>query len=581
MNADLTENTIDEFEAYNAQIPGGEVLQIGRWTPNAQKTGIYRTLLVATDDGFHPAYAARESHDSDSLGTVTVSQHAYTDHDTADALQTTFANDGDRGLSAAEKELDEQQPNESIVWQDRWHFDGDGQHEIRPIVVQTATGFHPGAEISYMGGDDGYGFSDQAFTTLERARHFATTYAHDRDGLNAAVEEFEAAAQKIGDLIDAPEQTVGVRTALDATLREVGSSAAQVTRGDIASLAALTEDPAQVSRIVDTVTATSDRVMYDLVRDEVRRAGLDESDANAIDGFIAATYGSEEAYIQQTNTRFNLADFRGAGVSLIAGKQPEMSFITDEQAAGIRSDFDGVYGDGAYDQFRAGDTHVIAKDFPTAQDRQAILRGVQEHEGDLAHLSEADRQDRYDALRLARRIQRADWHYDYSDDSSVRSRGAFETHEVRQEAAEFAARSSYHAEWVSSAWDASEASSTFKGYVPAADRVTVTDFDHFDAQPKPAAAQEKGLATGAARENLAEIEGDSASMMMKLVKDTAENLTFIRENLSQLPPEHQASVGEVFTRVIKDAAGHYGIEMLSGDRSVTITGKGSDLDMDL
>ena len=70
-------------------------------------------------------------------------------------------------------------------------------------------------------------------------------------------------------------------------------------------------------------------------------------------------------------------------------------------------------------------------------------------------------------------------------------------------------------------------------------------------------------------------------MMMKLVKDTAENLTFIRENLSQLPPEHQASVGEVFTRVIKDAAGHYGIEMLSGDRSVTITGKGSDLDMDL
>lgn len=584
MNADVTENTVDEFEAYNAQIPGGDVLQIGRWTQNAQKTGFYRPLLVDMNDGFHPAFASRGNHDIDSLGTVTVSQHAYTDHDTADALQTTFANEGDRGLSVAEKEMAAQQPDDTIVWQDRWQFDGDGQHEIRPIVVQTAAGFHPGAETSYMGGDDGYGFSDQAFSTMARAKHFAGGYAYDSDGLAEEVQKFDAAAQKIEDLTNAPEQTVGVRAALDAALFDVGSSTAQIARGDTASLAALTDDPAEVSRIVDTVTATSDRVMYDLVRDEVRRAGLDESDANAIDGFIGATYGSEEAYIQQTNTRFQLADFRSVGISLIAGRQSEIPSLTDEQAAGFRKDFDGVYGEGAYDQFRAGDTHVIAKDYPTAQDRQAILRGVQEHEGDLANLTEADRQERDDAFRLARRIQRADWHYNYSDDSSVRSRGAFETHEVKTDAAEFASRSSYHAEWVSAAWDASEApgaSATFKGYVPAADRVAVAGFDSFEVQTKAAAGQDKEMVVDAKSENLADIEADSASMMMKLVKDTAENLTFIRENLSQLPPEHQASVGEVFTRVIKDAAGHYGIEMLSGDRSVTITGKGSDLDMDL
>lgn len=584
MNADLTENTVDEFEAYNAQIPGGDVLQIGRWTQNAQKTGFYRPLLVDMNDGFHPAYAFRGNNDTDSLGTVTVSKHSYTDHDTADRLQSTFANEGDRGLRDAGKEMAAQQTDETIVWQGRWQFEDSGTTEAREIVVRTDAGFHPGVERSHMGGDGGYGFSDQAFSTMARAKHFADVYAYDSGGLKVAVEEFEAAAQKIGHLIDAPAQTVGVRTVLDATLREVGSSAAQVTRGETASLAALTEDPAQVSRIVDTVTATSDRVMYDLVRDEVRRAGLDDSDANAIDGFIAATYGSEEAYIQQTNTRFQLADFRSAGISLIAGRQSEIPSMTDEQAARFRSDFDGVYGDGAYEQFRAGDTHVIAKDYPTAQGRQAILRGVQEHEGDLANLSEADRQDRDDAFRLARRIQRADWHYNYSDDSSVRSRGAFETHEVRQDAAEFASRSSYHAEWVSAAWDASEASGTssaFKGYVPATDRVAVSNFDRFDTQQNAAAGQDKELDAEAKSKNLADIEADSASMMMKLVKDTAENLTFIRENLSQLPPEHQASVGEVFTRVIKDAAGHYGIEMLSGDRSVTITGKGSDLDMDL
>lgn len=338
MNADVTENTVDEFEAYNAQIPGGDVLQIGRWTQNAQKTGFYRPLLVDMNDGSHPAFASRDNHDIDSLGTVTVSQHAYTDHDTADALQTTFANEGDRGLSVAEKEMAAQQPDETIVWQDRWQFDGDGQHEIRPIVVQTAAGFHPGAETSYMGGDDGYGFSDQAFSTMARAKHFAGGYAYDSDGLAEEVQKFDAAAQKIEDLTNAPEQTVGVRAALDAALFDVGSSTAQIARGDTASLAALTDDPAEVSRIVDTVTATSDRVMYDLVRDEVRRAGLDESDANAIDGFIGATYGSEEAYIQQTNTRFQLADFRSVGISLIAGRQSEIPSLTDEQVAGFRKD---------------------------------------------------------------------------------------------------------------------------------------------------------------------------------------------------------------------------------------------------
>lgn len=62
------------------------------------------------------------NNDTDSLGTVTVSKPPYTDHDTADRAQSTFANEGDRGLRDAGKEMAAQQTDETIVWQGRWQF---------------------------------------------------------------------------------------------------------------------------------------------------------------------------------------------------------------------------------------------------------------------------------------------------------------------------------------------------------------------------------------------------------------------------------------------------------------------------
>lgn len=161
-------------------------------------------------------------------------------------------------------------------------------------------------------------------------------------------------------------------------MREVGSSAAQVTRGETASLTALTEDPAQVSRIVDTVTATSDRVMYDLVRDEVRRAGLDDSDANAIDGFIAATYGSEKPIFSRPTPGFSSQISAPVSISLIAGRQSEIRVhgLMNRQPgfAAISTAFMAM----ALTNSSAPGTRMSSrKTLPDRAGRQAILRGVQ------------------------------------------------------------------------------------------------------------------------------------------------------------------------------------------------------------
>lgn len=74
------------------------------------------------------------------------------------------------------------------------------------------------------------------------------------------------------------------------------------------------------------------------------------------------------------------------------------------------------------------------------------------------------------------------------------------------------------------------------------------------------------------REKLTEIQSDNASMMMKLVDSTAENMAFIRDNLSQLDGRDRGAVRAAYGRMIAGAA---------KDHQHSIAKRKRDLDMDL
>lgn len=74
------------------------------------------------------------------------------------------------------------------------------------------------------------------------------------------------------------------------------------------------------------------------------------------------------------------------------------------------------------------------------------------------------------------------------------------------------------------------------------------------------------------RERLSDIQADNASMMMKLVEHTAENMTFIRDNLSQLAARDRPAVEAAYGRMIAEAA---------KDHQHSAAQKKRDLGMDL
>lgn len=51
-----------------------------------------------------------------------------------------------------------------------------------------------------------------------------------------------------------------------------------------------------------------------------------------------------------------------------------------------------------------------------------------------------------------------------------------------------------------------------------------------------------------------DIESENASMMMKLVQSTAENMAFIRKNLSQLVARDRGAVEAAYGRILAEAA---------------------------
>ncbi|SDE82587.1 hypothetical protein SAMN05421538_11236 [Paracoccus isoporae] len=73
-------------------------------------------------------------------------------------------------------------------------------------------------------------------------------------------------------------------------------------------------------------------------------------------------------------------------------------------------------------------------------------------------------------------------------------------------------------------------------------------------------------------ERLRDIESDNASMMMTLVQSTAENMAFIRKNLSQLAERDCGAVEAAYGRILAEAAADQRHSLYPGKR---------ELDMDL
>ncbi|SFA58328.1 hypothetical protein SAMN04487972_12020 [Paracoccus halophilus] len=73
-------------------------------------------------------------------------------------------------------------------------------------------------------------------------------------------------------------------------------------------------------------------------------------------------------------------------------------------------------------------------------------------------------------------------------------------------------------------------------------------------------------------ERLRDIESGNASMMMKLVESTAENMAFIRENLSQLAARDRGAVEAAYGRILAEAA---------ADHQHSAASRKRELDMDL
>lgn len=73
-------------------------------------------------------------------------------------------------------------------------------------------------------------------------------------------------------------------------------------------------------------------------------------------------------------------------------------------------------------------------------------------------------------------------------------------------------------------------------------------------------------------ERLGDVESDNASMMMTLVESTAENMAFIRKNLSQLAEPDRGAVAAAYGRIVAEAA---------RDHRHSLARRTHDLDMDL
>lgn len=55
------------------------------------------------------------------------------------------------------------------VWTSGWQTSDDGHHETQPFVVRSEEGFHPGLNVSHMGGDPGWPVGGAPEPTLEDA----------------------------------------------------------------------------------------------------------------------------------------------------------------------------------------------------------------------------------------------------------------------------------------------------------------------------------------------------------------------------------------------------------------------------
>ena len=86
------------------------------------------------------------------------------------------------------------------------------------------------------------------------------------------------------------------------------------------------------------------------------------------------------------------------------------------------------------------------------------------------------------------------------------------------------------------------------------------------SEPAKLASEDDG------NERLRDIESDNASMMMTLVQSTAENMTFIRNNLSQLAERDRGAVEAAYGRILAEAAADQRHSLAPGKR---------ELDMDL
>ncbi len=73
-------------------------------------------------------------------------------------------------------------------------------------------------------------------------------------------------------------------------------------------------------------------------------------------------------------------------------------------------------------------------------------------------------------------------------------------------------------------------------------------------------------------ERLRDIESENASMIMTLVQSTAENMAFIRKNLSQLAERDRGAVEAAYGRILAEAAADQRHSLAPGER---------ELDMDL
>ncbi|WP_299846931.1 hypothetical protein [uncultured Paracoccus sp.] len=94
--------------------------------------------------------------------------------------------------------------------------------------------------------------------------------------------------------------------------------------------------------------------------------------------------------------------------------------------------------------------------------------------------------------------------------------------------------------------------------------------------PSASRAGARPTASPAARdaddERLRDIQIDNASMMMTLVESTAENMAFIRENLSQLAEPDRGAIAAAYGRIVAEAA---------RDHRHSVAPRTHDLDMDL